>query len=95
MKARLLLRDRKTLASGALVEMVIWELPHNTPERPHSLKYRLVYVRGGRRLIGYDNETSKGDHRHISETEYPYRFVSVDQLLADFWDDVRKYGGEP
>ncbi len=95
MKARRLLRDRKTLASGALVEMAIWELPHNTPERPHGLKYRLVYVKEGRHLVGYDNETGKGDHKHIGELEYPYRFVSVDQLLANFWDDVRNYGGEP
>jgi hypothetical protein len=95
MKARLLLRDKKTLASGALVEIVIWKLPHNTPEQPHGLKYRLVYVKDGRRLVGYDNETGKGDHKHLEESESPYRFVSIDQLIADFWHDVREYGGEP
>ena len=43
MKAALLLRDKKALASGALIEMVIWKLPQPDPERPHGYKYRLYY----------------------------------------------------
>lgn len=32
--------------------------------------------------------TKKGDHRHYGAREMPYRFSTVEQLLADFWTDV-------
>lgn len=54
MAATLLYRNRTQLDSGALVEEVIWKLPDRDPERPHGYKYRLAYVRGGERIVGYD-----------------------------------------
>jgi len=36
----------------------------------------------------YDNEAGKGDHKHIGDTEFDYEFTGIDQLLADFWNDV-------
>jgi hypothetical protein len=39
--------------------------------------YRLAYVRDGRRLIGYDNERGKGDHRHYGEHEEEYRRATL------------------
>lgn len=38
----------------------------------------------------YDNETGKGDHKHIGKDKIPYHFNNVDQLVADFFDDVRR-----
>ncbi len=85
MEAKLLYRNKKILANGAVVEGVIWKLPAPDPERPHGYKYRLYYGRGGQRLVGYDNERGKGDHR---EAEESYCFTTVGQLLADFRADV-------
>ena len=34
----------KELMLGGVIEMVIWQLPEPTAERPHGLKYRLVYA---------------------------------------------------
>lgn len=90
MKGVLLFGDKKTLASGALMEMVIWKLPQPDPKRPHGYKYRLYDGRDGKRLIGYDNERGKTDHRHYSDREKPYQFVSVEQLMDDFLADVRR-----
>lgn len=38
----------------------------------------------------YDNETGKGDHKHVgeNETEIPYHFVSLGELVRDFVADV-------
>lgn len=79
----------KQVYRGGIVEMVIWKLPEADSERPHGLKYRLVYVRDSERLVGYDNEQGKGDHRHYGGREEPYRFTDIDGLLSDFWSDVR------
>lgn len=70
--------------------MVMWRLPRPDSERLHGLKYRLVYVKDGKRLVGYDNERGKGDHKHIGEKELEYTFQSVDLLLEDFWSDVKR-----
>lgn len=64
------------------------------PERAHGLKYSLFYGRQGTRLVGYDNERGKGDHRHIGRREYSYRFVTIEKLVADFLADVAKARGE-
>ncbi len=48
----------------------------------------LVYVVDDVRVVGYDNERGKGDHRHLRDAEVVYTFTSVEALLADFWRDV-------
>jgi hypothetical protein len=45
-------------------------------------------VVAGRCVLRYDNEPSKGDHRHWGETESPYKFTTPERLIADFWNDV-------
>jgi Family of unknown function (DUF6516) len=57
-------------------------------ERLHGLKYSLFYGRQGERIVGYDNESGKGDHRHYRETEEKYEFQSVKQLIGAFMSDV-------
>jgi hypothetical protein len=90
MKATRLLRDKKMLASGAIIEMVIWKLPEPEVGRPHGYKYRLYYGRHGKRLMGYDNERGKSDHRHYGDHEEAYRFSSLDKLIEDFLADVAR-----
>ena len=72
--------------------MVIWQLPRKSAERAHALKYRLYYGDSkGNCLVRYDNETGKGDHRHIKEKEEPYNFTSVEQLIKDFQSDIDRF----
>jgi hypothetical protein len=86
-----LIENRKlTLDDGAIIQIRIWRLPAATAERPHGLKYSLFYGRPGERIIGYDNEAGKGDHRHYRGKEKSYRFTTYENLIRDFMDDVRK-----
>lgn len=88
MKAELAYRYREISDDGAQIDIVVWKLPKPDAERPHGIKYRLYYGRDGQRLVGYDNERGKGDHKHLGVRESAYRFESLDKLLADFWVDV-------
>ena len=92
--ATLLLHEKFVLADGAIVELVIWNLPRATADRPHGLKYRLYFGRDGKCLVRYDNESGKGDHRHVKGREASYQFVSVEKLRQDFAADILKYGGQ-
>ena len=94
MKAKRLFYDKATLPDGSIVEMVIWQLPQANAERLHGLKYSLFYGRDGKRIVGYDNELGKGDHKHLGHKESRYRFVSVEKLLADFLSDVETAKGK-
>lgn len=93
-KAELLFEQRIVYDDGTIVEMVLWRVPSPVPPSTHDLKYSLFYGRPGVREVGYDNERGKGDHRHLRETESSYVFTSVEQLMADFWADVRRLRGE-
>ena len=90
MKARLLLRSKEVLSDGAIVEMMLWQIPAPVPGCNHPFKYRLYYGKAGVRLVGYDNERPKGDHCHIDGRERAYTFSDVDQLIDDFLAAVRQ-----
>jgi hypothetical protein len=75
------------------VEMVLWRVPRHVPPSTRGLKYSLFYGRWGIRETGYDNERGKGDHRHFKGVETAYAFSTVEQLMADFWSDVRTLRG--
>ena len=91
MKAAELFRTKEAYGAG-FVEIVIWQVPEPVPPSGHPYKYRLVYVVGGKRVIGYDNERGKGDHKHMGDREEPYRFLNPQQLMADFMADVKGVG---
>lgn len=73
--------------------MVIWRVPSPVPPSGHGLKYSLFYGRPGVRMVGYDNERGKGDHRHFMGRETAYAFSGAEQLMVDFWSDVRTLRG--
>jgi hypothetical protein len=78
----------KQAFGAGFVQMVVWQVPEPVPPTTHGFKYRLVYVVDGQRVVGYDNERGKGDHRHVHGRQSAYRFVDVETLLNDFWSDV-------
>jgi len=88
MNAKLMLNERHIVAENAFVEMVVWRLPSPLSGSRFSYKYRLALVINGRCVLRYDNETGKGDHKHIGEEEFPYLFTTSKALLDDFWNDV-------
>ncbi len=94
MKAVLAFYDKQVLPDGAIVEMKIWQLTGPVRGSVHKLKYSLFYGFPGNRLVGYDNEHGKGDHRHIEGTEENYTFSTVEELIADFLADVSRLRGD-
>lgn len=87
MKATLVFRSKEAYTDG-FVEIVIWRVPQPVPPSQHSFKYRLAYIVDGKRVVGYDNERDRGDHRHLGRREAPYHFIDPKRLIADFMNDV-------
>lgn len=91
MKAQCWLKVRQPAGDNAFAEIVIWQLAAPLPGSMHPFKYRLAYVVSGVCVVRYDNESGKGDHKHIGKQETPYDFVDIDTLLDDFWRNVDQW----
>jgi hypothetical protein len=88
--AELIRRQKAVLSDGAILELVIWRVPNPVEGSAHNYKYRLYYGREGQRIVGYDNERPKGDHRHLESVEEAYTFTTVENLVRDFLADVER-----
>jgi hypothetical protein len=95
MKAQLIVADKVVFDDGAIQEIVIWRTPSPVPPTNHGFKYRLFYGFPGQRLVGYDNERGKGDHRHIQGQEEPYVFSNWETLIDEFLADVAQVRSKP
>jgi hypothetical protein len=89
--ARLLLRERRIIAEDRFAEIVIWQVPRPLRGSRHRFKYRLAFVVEELCVLRFDNETGKGDHKHVGEIEAPYRFTTLERLIEDFWNEVGQW----
>jgi hypothetical protein len=89
MEAELIFYRKNIEPDGDIVEMRIWKVP-SSKRAPSGLKYSLVYIREGKRIVGYDNAEAKGHHRHYKSKEFSYDFRDVDNLIKDFYEDVER-----
>ena len=74
----------------AFAEIVIWQLPAPLDGSTHDFKYRLAYVINNQCVLRYDNEAGKGNHAHINGQEVSYNFVSTEQLVDDFFAQIKR-----
>jgi Family of unknown function (DUF6516) len=92
------------MASGVLVEFAVSRVDV-TPHRPHGISYALVLrPKDGAPWIRFDNAHSVDeqggyqrkrvvyDHWHRTEKDKgrPYSFTSAQQLIEDFWKEVKR-----
>ncbi len=89
-RATLIYHSKRLYDDGSIAEMKLWLVPNPVRGSSHSFKYSLFYGQRGSRLIGYDNEAGKGDHRHYGEVEEFYVFTTPERLMADFLSDVQE-----
>ena len=83
-KAEKILDVRNVFDDGSFLIIRVWRVVDPVPPSPHSFKYSFFYGRPGERLVLFDNERGKGDHKHIREVESRYSFESIEKLMADF-----------
>ena len=89
MKAEFVYYEKRYLTNSSFQEIKIWKIPESK-DKPHGFKYSFVYIINGKRVVGYDNAESKGDHKHYKGIEYPYKFQGLDKLWKDFMHDIEQ-----
>jgi hypothetical protein len=95
-KATLILDSKTILEDGRLIQRKIWQLAKPDSSHQHGFKYSLYCGNSGVTIVRYDNETGKGDHKHVgrAELEIAYVYTSLQQLLTDFAIDIERLSGE-
>ena len=94
-KATLILDQLDDFPNGVIIAQQVHRLATPTPDAPHGYTHRFhCGTRAGQTLVRFDNETGKGDHVHLGDTEQPYTFTTVDQLLKDFEAAIQPYLGD-
>ena len=79
-KSKLLKHNKFKEDNGNITEVKIWQT-RPSADRLHGYKYSLVYIVNGKRVIGYDNSESKGDHSHYGNKEERFDLKGIDKLF--------------
>jgi len=56
-----------------------------------SAQVSIGSIVAGECVLRYDNESGKGDHRHVGDAEMDYAFKDYETLIADFWAEVEMW----
>ena len=91
MTAVLKLKERHVLSDHCFAEIKIWEVAPPVRGSWHTFKYSLVLIESSKCVLRFDNEASKGDHKHFDDHETAYIFSTLDRLLQDFWNEVDQW----
>ena len=86
------------------MKAIAWKVSESK-EFPEGIKYAFAYIHKNKRILGYDNERSKGHHKHFldlntnAEIEVKIEFKDILSLFKKFKEEVielRKniYGGK-
>ena len=82
-KAEKILDVRNVFDDGSFLIIRVWRVVDPVPPSSHRFKYSFFYGRPGERLVLFDNERGKGDHKHIRDVESSYTFESIEKLTVD------------
>ena len=93
-RARKVFETTRLFEDGHVLRIRIWDVPEPVPPSQHRFKYSCFYGGPGARVVLYDNERGKGDHRHYGDREEAYWFKDIETLIEDFLSDVRRVRGD-
>lgn len=93
--AKALFEHKETAANGDIIEIHVFEVL-KTGKQPEGVSYRMVFIRNGKRIIGYDNFEAHAfeggsHHKHIGDGILPYEYVDYWKAIEDFYADVEKW----
>ena len=89
MYRRVIFEFKQKKPDGDVIEIRVWKVDISK-QHPEGIRYSMVYISNGKRLVGYDNYHGKGHHRHICGREEPYAFVDEWKTIEDFTANMEK-----
>ncbi len=97
MVGQLIPKQTKLTKRGNIVSIVAWKVP-KSKDYPDGINYAFAFIRKNKRVIGYDNNTNEGHHRHYiennKEIKEPIKFKGLEDVYKRFVKEVEKFEGD-
>jgi hypothetical protein len=90
MTAELVLDFKDVTPEGGVIQMRVRRVPEPVPPSGQRFKSSLYHGLDGKRIVGFDHQRGKGDHRRLDAGKTPCAFVRLKQLVEDFIAEVEK-----
>ncbi|MBN2453963.1 hypothetical protein JXB11_00290 [Candidatus Woesearchaeota archaeon] len=91
-KSRLLKYAKLQIGEGEAIFIRVWRIAEDC-DYPEGFKYSFTYIKGGKRVLGYDNFEGKGHHKHSGREEVKIEFSSINEIEKSFKEEVRRLRG--
>lgn len=96
MSEPLILKQTKLTKKGNIISIVAWKVP-KSKDYIEGINYAFALIHNNKRVIGYDNNTNEGHHRHYTEgnkeIKEPIKFKSLKDVYQRFVKEVEKFEG--
>jgi len=86
--AYLLHKEKRELGKYEFIELKVFAVPQSEVFA-EGIKYSLSFVKNGICILRYDNEKTKGHHRHLMGEESKIQFDGIRNLMDNFLAEVR------
>lgn len=87
-------KQRKLTKKGNIISIVAWSVP-KSKEYKEGINYSFQLVHKNKRVLGYDNNTSEGHHKHCLRdnklVKENIKFENLSKIYQKFLNDVKKF----
>ena len=88
-----LLLDLKEVTENEIISVKAWKVP-KSKAYPEGINYTMAFIRDGKRVLGYDNNTFEGHHKHFLGQKSKITFTSLEKLFVQFMQEIKIIRGE-
>jgi len=98
MKTRAIIAPQRRVTKKGNIEIIrVWQVPVSK-NYPEGINYSFQLISKGKRVLGYDNNTGEGHHKHYLKdgrlVKYKIEFKSWSQVFKKFRKDVKVFEDE-
>ena len=86
--------ERTYTEKGNLVQISVWQVPKSR-HYPEGINYSFQLISKGRRVLGFDNNTNEGNHKHFLKNgklvKEKIEFEAWEKILRIFEKEVEAF----
>ena len=90
-------KQRRLTEKGNIISIVAWSVP-KSKEYPEGINYSFQLIHKNKRVLGYDNSTFEGHHRHFLKdnklVKEKIKFRSLKNIYKKFIKEVKEFKGD-
>lgn len=87
-------KQTKLTKKGNIISIVAWEVP-KSKDYQEGINYSFQLIHKNKRVLGYDNNTNEGHHKHYLKDNHlvkeSTKFESLETIYKKFMKDTEKF----